>query len=188
MYCLYLNINAMMGIKIFVLVLIASSVYGQKFITERGFVKFFSDAAIEDITATNEKVTGLFDAGSGSIAFVVPINQFVFAKSLMQEHFNEKYLESDRYPKSTFQGRIVGFNPETSTQQTVNAQGKLTIHGVTRDINVPGQISRSDKGLTMTSKFMVELKDYKVEIPRLMWQNIAERVEVTLEFAFRPEE
>jgi hypothetical protein len=178
----------MRSINVIVFVLVTNLVYGQKFLTERGFVKFFSDAAIEDITATNEKATALFDAGSGSIAFVVPINQFVFAKSLMQEHFNEKYLESDRYPKSTFQGRIVGFNPETQTQQTVSAQGKLTIHGVTRDIDVPGQIIRSDKGLTMSSKFMVELKDYKVEIPRLMWQNIAERVEVTLEFTFRPEE
>ncbi|MGC3943595.1 MAG: YceI family protein [Chryseolinea sp.] len=178
----------MNGIKVIVLVLVATGAYGQRFMTERGIVKFFSSAAIEDITATNEKATGLFDTGSGTIAFVVPINQFVFAKSLMQEHFNEKYLESERYPKSTFQGKITGFNPDVATQQTVNAQGKLTIHGVTHDINVPGQITRSDKGLTMSSKFMVELKDYKIEIPRLMWQNIAERVEVTLEFAFRPEE
>ena len=79
----------MTSIKLIVLIFAAGSAYGQKFMLERGFVKFFSDAAIEDITATNEKATGLFDAGSGSIAFVVPINQFQFAKSLMQEHFNE---------------------------------------------------------------------------------------------------
>jgi hypothetical protein len=177
----------MRRIQIFVWLVISCSAYGQKFMSERGHIKFFSQAAIEDITATNEKATALFDGGSGSIAFVVPINQFVFAKALMQEHFNEKYMESDRYPKSTFQGKITGYNPD-ATMQTVNAEGKLTIHGVTRDVTIPGQIARSDKGLTMTSKFMVELKDYKIEIPRLMWQNIAERVEVTLDFSFRPEE
>lgn len=97
-------------------------------------------------------------------------------------------MESERYPRSTFQGRVIGYNPETTGEQPVNAQGKLTIHGVSREVTIPGQIARSEKGLAMTSKFMVELKDYKVEIPRLMWQNIAERVEVTLEFSFRSAE
>ena len=166
--------------------LISVSTQAQKFVSERGSIKFFSQAAIEDITATNEKTTALFDGTLGTIAFVVPINQFVFAKSLMQEHFNEKYMESDRFPKSTFQGRITGFNPEATGEQSVNAQGKLTIHGVTKDVNIPGQIVKTAKGLDMSSKFMVELKDYKIEIPRLMWQNIAERVEVTLEISFRP--
>jgi polyisoprenoid-binding protein YceI len=172
-------------IQIVVLALIACSAYGQKFISTRGMIKFYSHATIEDITATNEKGTALFDAGTNAIALMVPINQFVFAKSLMQEHFNEKYLESERYPRSTFQGRIIGYNPETGTEQTVSAQGKLTIHGVTRDVTIPGQITRTDTGLKMTSKFVVELKDYKVEIPRLMWQNIAERVEVTLDFSLK---
>lgn len=180
------------GIIAFILLaaygLLATTAYGQKYTAEKSFVKFFSQAAIEDITATNEKATALFDAGTGAVAFVVPINQFMFAKSLMQEHFNEKYLESERYPKSTFQGRIVGFNPELMTAQSVNAEGKLTIHGITREVTIPGQITRSDKSLSMSSKFMVELKDYKIDIPRLMWQNIAERVEVTLEFSFRPAE
>jgi len=178
----------MRGSQVILCVLISGSVYGQKFMSEHGFIKFYSQATIEDITALNEKATALFDAGAGSIAFVVPINQFVFAKALMQEHFNEKYLESDRYPKSTFQGRVIGYNPEVATEQTVTTQGKLTIHGVTRDVSIPGKIVRSEKGLSMTAKFMVELNEYKIEIPRLMWQNIAERVEVTLEFSFRPAE
>jgi hypothetical protein len=169
-------------------VLISVNVSGQKFMSERGFIKFFSHAPIEDITARNEKATALFDAAAGTIAFVAPINKFEFAKSLMQEHFNEKYLESERYLKSTFQGRILGYSPDATTQQSVSAQGKLTIHGVTRDVDIPGQIVRMEKGLNMTAKFVVELKDYKIEIPTLMWQNIAERVEVTLEFSFRPAE
>lgn len=178
----------MTGLRIIAIILLAANAYGQKYTAEKSFVKFFSQAAIEDITATNEKATALFDAGTGAVAFVVPINQFMFAKSLMREHFNEKYLESERYPKSTFQGLITGFNPDVTTQQTVNAQGKLTIHGVTREVTIPGQITRSGNSLSMSSKFMIELKDYKIDIPRLMWQNIAERVEVTLEVSFRPAE
>jgi polyisoprenoid-binding protein YceI len=187
-YCL-LNMTVMIrSFLVIVWVLISASVSGQKFVSERGFIKFFSHATIEDITARNEKVTAMFDAAAGTIAFVVPINKFEFAKSLMQEHFNEKYLESERYPKSTFQGRILGYSPDATTEQSVSAQGKLTIHGVTRDVDIPGQIVRLEKGLKMTARFMVELKDYDIEIPTLMWQNIAERVEVTLEFSFRPAE
>ena len=177
--------NRRVMLKWMLLMLVSFGAHAQKFEAERAFVQFYSKAAIEDITAKNEKATALFDASSGAIAFVVPIDQFIFPKSLMQEHFNEKYLESERYPQSTFQGHIQGYNAEATGEQTASAQGKLTIHGVTRDVNIPGQIVKTDKGLTMKSKFMVELKDYKIEIPRLMWQNIAERVEVTIEFAFR---
>ena len=178
----------MRSLQVIFLMLVCAGVKGQRFHAEQGFIQFYSQAAIEDITARNEKATALFDASAGTIAFIVPINQFVFAKALMQEHFNEKYLESERYPKSTFQGRVIGYNPEGSTEQIVTAQGKLAIHGVTREVNIPGKIVRAEKELKMTSKFMVELKDYKIEIPRLMWQNIAERVEVTLEFAMAAEE
>lgn len=167
---------------------ISVDVLPQKYVCDEGFIRFYSHATIEDITATNEKISSAFETGSGSIAFVVPINQFIFAKALMQEHFNEKYMESERYPRATFQGKIVGYDPGVTTSQSVNAQGKLTIHGVTREVTVPGQIAKSEKGLTMNSKFMVELKDYEIDIPRLMWQNIAERVEVTLALSFRPSE
>lgn len=158
----------------------------QKFASERGVISFYSHAAIEDITAKNEKATALFDAATGAVAFVVPIRDFQFAKSLMQEHFNEKYMESEKYPKSTFQGKIVGYNAESQGMQQVNARGKLTIHGVTRDVDIPGQMTTGAGGVAMACKFMVELKDYNIDIPRLMWQNIAERVEVTLDFNLKP--
>jgi polyisoprenoid-binding protein YceI len=160
---------------------------GQKYVTDVTFVSFFSQATIENITATNKKTVGIFNPSNADIAFSVPIQEFKFAKSLMQEHFNEKYMESDKYPKSTFQGKISDFNMEATGVQDVKASGKLTIHGVTNNIDVPGTIEKAGEKLLMKSKFKVKLQDYKIAIPQLLWQNIAEEVEVTLEFAFKPQ-
>jgi hypothetical protein len=170
-----------------ILCLVNLSASAQKYVTEKTFVSFFSDAAIEDITANNKKAAGIFNSATSDIAFSIPINEFQFAKSLMQEHFNEKYMESDKYPKSTFQGKISEYNNGATSVQNVKAAGKLTIHGITNDINVPGTIEKQGDKLLMRSKFKVKLQDYKIAIPQLLWQNIAEEVEVTLEFTFKPQ-
>lgn len=159
--------------------------WAQKYITEKTFVSFFSDAAIEDITADNKAATGIFNAATNDIAFSIPIKEFEFAKSLMKEHFNEKYMDTEKYPKSTFRGKISGFDMNGTGTQNVKAAGQLTIHGQTKDIDVPGTIEKQGDKLIMKSKFIVKLEDYKVKIPQLMWQNIAEQVEVTVDFTFK---
>ena len=169
------------------LCVVGFSASAQKFVTEKSFIKFFSHATIEDIAADNKKAAGIFNSATNDIAFSIPIAEFQFAKALMQEHFNEKYMESDKYPKSTFQGKISDYTSSTAGVQNVKATGKLTIHGVTNDINVPGTIEKQGDNLLMKSKFKVKLQDYKIEIPQLLWQNIAEEVEVTLEFTFKPQ-
>lgn len=161
--------------------------WGQKYTADKTFVSFFSHAAIEDITAENTKAVSVFNASTGDIAFSIPIKEFQFVKSLMQEHFNEKYMDSEKYPKSTFQGKISGFDNQASDIQSVKAVGKLTIHGVTKEVDVPGTIERRGDMLIMKSKFIVKLEDYKIKIPQLMWQNIAEQVEVTVDFAYKPQ-
>jgi polyisoprenoid-binding protein YceI len=167
--------------------LIGLSGFAQKYITEKSYISFFSHAAIEDIKAENKNAAGIYNVTTNDIAFSIPINDFQFAKSLMQEHFNEKYMESDKYPKSTFQGKILDFNLSASGEQKVKASGKLTIHGITNAIEAPGSIEKQGDKLIMKSKFIVRLQDYKIEIPQLLWQNIAEQVEVTLEFTFKPQ-
>jgi polyisoprenoid-binding protein YceI len=162
-------------------------VFAQKYVTEKSFVSFFSHATIEDIKADNKKAVGIFNSASADVAFSIPINEFQFVKSLMQEHFNEKYMESEKYPKSTFQGKISDFNGSANGEQKIKASGSLTIHGVTNAIEVPGTIEKRGEKLLMKSKFIVKLQDYKIEIPQLLWKNIAEQVEVTLEFTFKPQ-
>ncbi|HEY5825961.1 MAG TPA: YceI family protein [Cyclobacteriaceae bacterium] len=158
----------------------------QKYIVEKSNVSFFSDAAIEDITAENEKAMSIFNSATSEIVFSIPIKEFQFAKSLMQEHFNEKYMEAEKYPKATFQGKLIDYHSEMKGTQQVKAAGKLTIHGVTKEVEIPGVIDTSGKEIVMKSKFFILLEDYQVTRPQLLWQNIAEKVEVTLAFTYKP--
>jgi len=166
-------------------IIVAFSANAQKFTSDKSYVKFFSDAAIEDITAENTKSSSIFNETTGDVVFSIPIKEFEFAKSLMKEHFNEKYMETEQFPKSTFQGKISGYQPALSGEQKATAIGKLTIHGVTLDVQLPGTIINANGTLTMKAKFMVKLADYKIKIPQLLWKNIAEEVEVTVEFNYK---
>jgi polyisoprenoid-binding protein YceI len=168
------------------LFIVALSANAQKYTAEKAFISFYSHAIMEDITAENTKVSTIFNASTSEIVFSVPMKEFKFAKSLMQEHFNEKYVESEKYPKATFQGKIIGYDPKATGTQSVKAQGKLTIHGVTKDIDEPGTIEVKDNKLLMKSKFKVKVADYDIEIPTLVFQNIAEEVEVTIDFTYKP--
>jgi polyisoprenoid-binding protein YceI len=167
------------------LVLAASTAFSQKYRVEKSRVSFFSDAAVEDISAYNEKASGIFNAANGEIVFSIPINEFQFEKSLMQEHFNEKYMDSDKFPKALFQGTVSGYDSKQTGSQQARAAGKLTIHGVTRDIDVNGTLEKQKDKFVMKAKFPVKLADYQIEIPQLLWQNIAEEVEVTVDFTFK---
>lgn len=171
-------------ISIAVFIVTALGANAQTLKAHDGVITFFSDAPLEDIKATNSKVSSAFNETTGEIAFAMKIADFQFPKKLMQQHFNEKYLESHKYPKSTFSGKIEGYNPAIQGKQVVQAKGKLTIHGVTHDIDVSGTILNNPDKLNMTSTFMVGVADYDIRIPQLVWQNIAERVEVTVNISF----
>lgn len=160
----------------------------QKFITEKSFVSFYSHATIEDITAEHKNASSIFNSETGDIVFAIPIKEFKFAKALMQEHFNEKYMDSEKFPKATFQGKVEGFQKATTGIQQVKAVGKLTIHGVTREVDLPGTFEVAGNKLLLKSKFVAKLEDHSIAIPQLMWQNIADQVEVTLEFTYKPYE
>lgn len=157
----------------------------QKYTLEKSVITFFSDAAVEDITATNMKTVSVFNIQTMEIAFSVPINEFQFEKKLMQEHFNEKYMESEKFPKSTFSGTVSGFNNSTKGVQQAKATGKLTIHGVTRTIDIPGTAEVQGDKIVLKAKFIAKLADYKIKIPQILWQNIAEQVEVTVDFTYK---
>ena len=157
----------------------------QKFTAEKTYVKFFSDAAIEDITAENTKASSIFSKETGDVVFSVPIKEFEFEKSLMKQHFNEKYMDSEQFPKAMFQGKISGYQSDATGQQKATASGKLTIHGVTQEVQIPGTIENGNGSIKMKAKFIVKLVDYKIKIPQLLWKNIAEEVEVTVEFNYK---
>lgn len=171
-------------ILFFLLILSPFTGYSQRYFAEESKITFFSDGVVEDIMAKNSKVTSIFDV-KGDVAFLLSIKDFEFEKKLMQVHFNEKYMESEKYPKASFQGRIVGFDVNAGGVQQVKAVGKLSIHGVTHDIDAPGTIEVKGNQLMVHSKFMVKLADYNIRVPQIIWKNIAQTVEVSIDFTYR---
>jgi len=160
-------------------------VHAQKYMTKNGNIKFYSETPIETIEATNNQVNSALDIQTGDLVFKVLIKSFQFEKALMQEHFNENYLESDKFPNSTFQGKVtnlsaVNFTREGTYEATI--EGDLTIHGVTKKISEKGTftVKAGDK-IHGISKFNVKPADYSIKIPGAVVQNIAETIEVTIE-------
>jgi polyisoprenoid-binding protein YceI len=169
----------------FILFFLSTSLSAQKFTAEKGSISFFSDATIEDIKAENVIIGSRFNSATGELAYIVKIIDFKFPKALMREHFNEKYMETEKFPMSTFNGKIVGFKAVTPGVQKVRAVGKMTIHGVTKDVDIPGTIEFANGKVLVQSKFIVKLADYQIKIPKLMWQNIAEEIEVTVDLTYK---
>lgn len=172
---------------IILLLLISQPSLAQKYSLEKSKVVFFSDATIEDIRAENTKTLSIYNVETGEVAFSIPIKEFQFENATMQEHFNEKYLETEKFPKATFQGKFRSINPDVDQPQAVMATGKLTIHGVTREVEITGTIQVASQKILAKATFMVKLADYNIKIPQLLWQKIAEHVEVTAEFTYKPQ-
>lgn len=175
-------------LPIIVLFLCVSIVsHAQRYRLVAGNVTFFSDAPMEDIEAENSEIVSLFDVGTGVAVYKVKISGFQFEKSLMQQHFNEKYLESDKYPESTFRGRIRDYDTESTQWQQAKAEGDLKIHGITQQVSVEGQVKFSSDKMQLKATFPVKLEDYKIKIPKVVFYNIAEVVEVSLDFTYEKE-
>ncbi|MBS1949569.1 MAG: hypothetical protein OJF59_002760 [Cytophagales bacterium] len=169
---------------IITLFLIVNVSLAQKYTSDKSIVTFYSHAPIEDIMATNTKSSSIFDLTHLFVVFSIPIKDFQFAKRLMQEHFNEKYMETEKYPNAIFQGKLVDFNTQTKDIQQVKAHGKMTIHGVTKEMDAVGTVEYQGDIIVMKSIFIIVLEDYMVSRPQLLWKNIAEKVEVTIEFTY----
>jgi YceI-like domain len=158
----------------------------KRFFSEKSNITFFSEGVIEEIKASNTKVTSILDLQSGEVAYLLSPKDFQFEKKLMQVHFNEKYMESEKFPRSTFKGKIQGHDASSTTLQQVKAVGQLSIHGVTRDVDIPGTLQIEGNTVTLKAKFMVKLIDYNIKVPQIVWQNIAQEVEVSVHFLYRP--
>lgn len=164
------------------------SARAQKFVSQESSITFFSDAVVEDIKAVNKAGVSLIDFGNKSIVFIVKVREFDFEKALMQEHFKEKYIEAERYPKADFKGKFEGFDPGVTGDQDVKAEGLLTIHGATNNVAARGIMRREGNLIYLKSQFRIKLKDYNITIPQVLWQNIAEDILITIDFIYRPYE
>ncbi len=161
--------------------------FSQRFKSTDSYIKFYSDAPVEDIEAVNKNASSIIDIESQAVVFVVPITSFEFDKSLMQEHFNENYLESEKYPKAIFKGKLIEWNGEKG-KVLAKAEGEFDLHGVKKNVSMEGEIDYQDGKIIINSVFMIKLEDYKIKIPKAVFYNIAEEVEVTVKFEYAPYE
>lgn len=158
-----------------------------KFIARQGQITFFSYTSVENIEAKNNQVLSFLDIDKKEIAISMLMRTFKFNKDLMYEHFNESYIESDIYPKATFEGKIVDFNPLLITQ-TKFIDGKLTIHGVTKDISIKAKITKNQKTYEIAGNFNVVVSDFNINIPPILSSNIAKNIAIDFNFQFQPYE
>ena len=151
-----------------------------KLFTKNGIISFYSKAPIEDIEATNNKVLAIVDLEKNTIEFSVLIKGFEFEKGLMQDHFNDSYLESDKYPKAYFKGvfeeSIHGISSAGNKTYTLTVTGNLSLHGVTQPLKTLGVVAVNNKLIKASSSFTIRLSDYKIKIPSLVASNISKEI------------
>ena len=155
----------------------------QKYITRNGYIGFFSHTPMEDIKADNNQVASILDISTGEIVFQVLIKSFHFERTLMEEHFNENYMESEKYPRSNFTGKItnlssVDFKKTGSYEVTV--EGNLTIRDVTNKVSTKGILEVTADGISTSAKFNIAPEDYKINIPSVVREKIAKSIEITV--------
>ena len=177
--------------KIFILVLIVSSIntFGQvKFISKNAFISFYSRTPMEDILGESNEAVSILNAETGEIGFQAIMTTFHFKRALMEEHFNENYMESNKFPKSKFNGKIEGFNKDMLKGPVTNIKitGQLNVHGVEKTITVPGTLGLEDGKLVGTSKFKVTPEDYGIAIPSLVRDKIGKEMDVTVKANYIP--
>ena len=145
-------------------------------------ISFFSEAPFQDVAASNHQAVSYYDVSTGYVLFDVMVEDFQFEQGLMEQHFNDRYLESNEYPKAEFFGKVLGFNPGTQNLQEVTAIGDLTIHGITNRVKSVGKMRITEEGYPhLTSKFSINIEDYSVDAPRLLLYPVAEVVDIKVE-------
>lgn len=167
--------------------------YGQqpteeRIIARQGRISFFSYTSVEHIKAENNQALSIIDLSAGDIAVSMLMNAFVFEKALMREHFNESYIESDIYPKATFEGKIIDFDPAIEGVQTRMVKGIFSMHGVSKELEIKTKIERIEGAYVLTGTFEAFVKDYDIKIPPLLAGNIAKTISIDFRFEYQPYE
>jgi len=145
-----------------------------RYIIQNSKIEFYSYAPLEDIQAVNTESVGAIDIESGEFIIKIPVNSFEFPNKLMQKHFNDSYLETDIYPECIFRGKL----------NENSASGEITLHGVTKKIEIPISKTINEENIIISTDFKILLKDHKIKIPRLLFQNIAEEIEIKVNSEF----
>mgnify|MGYP001197404922 CR=1 FL=1 len=166
-----------------VFILLSQNTKAQKFISRNVDVQFLSETQIENIEAHNNQVSALFDSSTGEIVFQVPIRGFHFEKALMEEHFNENYMETEEFPKATLQGKVESWPNVT---EDVEVEGVIMIHGVEKSRTFNGTMRNENNNWIVSSEFSVNAEDFGIKIPSIVRKQIAENIVITINATLYP--
>ena len=169
------------------IVLCYHTAQSQTYVTRNGYVGFFSKTPLEDIRAENQQAYAVIDTDKKNLAFALLVKGFLFTKELMQHHFNEEYIESDKYPKASFAGSYTGdVNVMQNGVYPVTVKGQVTLHGVTQTIEVPATIEVQNGKLIGKANFKLKPSDFDIQIPSLVREKIAPYMDVRVSVECNP--
>jgi len=167
--------------------LFVSQIYSQeKYLAKDGYVSFFSHTIVEDIKADNNQVLSVIDIETGEIAVQLLMRSFLFKKALMQQHFNESYVESHKYPKAIFRGHILNFKDLIDNNSETEIKGVLTVHGKDKEISVLAKIEKDANKINISGDFTVEVAAFDIKIPGVVRNNISKIIKVTFNLQHKP--
>jgi hypothetical protein len=159
-----------------------------KMVTKTGKLTFEASVpAFEEVKAKNESVTCVLNPATGEIASLALIKSFRFKVALMEEHFNENYMESDKYSKATFKGKIDNFDVTklSATAKVFSIKGKLEMHGKSKDITITASIKKTGDAIDIDSDFFVNTDDFGIEIPSVVSKKVSKKVAVKLDVTLK---
>ncbi|MCX2573305.1 YceI family protein [Pedobacter sandarakinus] len=159
----------------------------QNYISNNVKISFYSSTPIEDIKAASNKTSAVLIAQNGAFAFQVAIKSFEFEKKLMQEHFNENYMESDKFPYATFKGSLSpNINWKEDGEYKSIAKGILTLHGVSKPRSIPTKVTVKNGVISVSADFEVACSDHDIDIPTLVFTKIAKVISVKVNGTLNP--
>lgn len=166
------------------LMITATAIAQTKLVTKTGKIQFEASVpSFEEVKARNESVTCILNTANGEIAALALMKGFRFKVALMEEHFNENYVESDKYPKATFKGKIENFDYSklTSTTKDYIIKGKLELHGKSKDIVIVAKVKKQDNTIKIECDFIVNTDDFDIEIPAVVSKKLTKKVSISLD-------
>jgi hypothetical protein len=162
--------------------LIGGATFSQKMLTREGEIKFDATVpgALDEVIGNNKTVSSIFDKGTGDLVVQGMVKSFKFKSPLMEEHFNENYMESDKFPKTSFKGKVIGYEGKAGSY---DVEGDLTIHGVTNKVKTKVTIGADGAKATISGNFIIKLADYKIDVPALAKKTLAETSKISFKLA-----
>ena len=162
-----------------------SNLFGQKYVLEKSSVSFYSHAPVEDIEAYSVEGNSIIDLETGDMVFSIPIRSFQFEKGLMQEHFNENYMESHKFPNATFSAVAFDWVPFKGEME-ISVGGDFNVHGKTNRMEITGQMLVEANRVVIDAEFEVAIANHAIKVPKALFYNIAEVIKVTIHFEYKP--